>query len=88
MTLSSLSIWYLWILIKEIKMLCLFLPTTKAYVEFIHREKARIYLQCIYCKVKPRIQREMSHTTDPKRNESYNQIRMCMCMDIWWIYGG
>ena len=36
------------------------LPTTKAYVEFI--EKARAYLQCIYCKVKPRIQRELSHT--------------------------
>ena len=31
------------------------LPTTKAYVEFIGREKARAYLQCIYCKVKQRI---------------------------------
>jgi hypothetical protein len=29
-----------------------FLPTTKAYVEFIGREKARAYLQCTYCKVK------------------------------------
>jgi hypothetical protein len=27
------------------------LPTTKAYVEFIGREKARVYLQYIYCKV-------------------------------------
>jgi hypothetical protein len=24
------------------------LPTTKAYVEFIGRDKARAYLQCIY----------------------------------------
>ena len=29
------------------------LPTTKAYVELIGREKVRAYLQCIYCKVKP-----------------------------------
>jgi hypothetical protein len=27
------------------------LPTTKAYVEFIGREKTRAHLQCIYCKV-------------------------------------
>ena len=38
------------------------LPTTKVYVEFIGREKARAYLQCIYCKVKHQIQRELSHT--------------------------
>jgi hypothetical protein len=38
------------------------LPTTKAYVEFIGKEKARAYLQCIYCIVKQRIQRELSHT--------------------------
>jgi hypothetical protein len=68
--------WYLWILTKAIKMLCLFsLPTTKAYVEFISREKARTYLQCIYCKVKPRIQRELSHTIKSR----------CACV---WIYGG
>ena len=36
--------------------------TTKAYVEFLGREKARAYLQCIYCKVKHQIQRELSHT--------------------------
>ena len=23
---------------------------------------------------------------DPKRVESYNQIKMCMCVDVWWIY--
>ena len=23
---------------------------------------------------------------DPKRVESYNQIKICMCVDIWWIY--
>jgi hypothetical protein len=28
------------------------LPTTKAHVEFIGMEKARVYMQCIYCKVK------------------------------------
>ena len=38
------------------------LPTTKAYVKFIGTQKARAYLQCIYCKVKQRIQRELSHT--------------------------
>ena len=53
-----------------------FFPTTKAYVEFIGREKAIAYLQCIYYK---------NQTSDPKRNESYNQIKMCMCVDIWWI---
>ena len=42
-------------------LLCLF-PTTKAYVELIGVEIACTYLQYIYCKVKPRIQREMSHT--------------------------
>ena len=21
---------------------------------------------------------------DPKRVESYNQIKMCMCVDAWW----
>ena len=43
-------------------MLCpLFLPTTKAYVEFIGREKARAYMQCIYYKVKQWIQKELGH---------------------------
>jgi hypothetical protein len=51
------------------------LPTTKAYVEFIGREKARVYLQCIYCKVKQWIQRELSHIIKSR----------CACM---WIYGG
>ena len=50
-------------------------PTTKAYVEFIGREKARAYLQCIYCKVKQQIQRELSHTIKSR----------CACV---WIYGG
>jgi hypothetical protein len=49
--------------------------TTKAYVEFIGREKARAYLQCIYYKVKPRIQRELSHTIKSRY----------VCV---WIYGG
>jgi hypothetical protein len=51
------------------------LSTTKAYVEFIGREKARAYLQCIYCKVKKWIQRELSHTIKSR----------CACV---WIYGG
>jgi hypothetical protein len=71
--------WYLCILTKAIMMLCLFFPTTKAYVKFIGREKARAYLQCIYCKVKPRIQRKMSHIIKSR----------CACVwmyvvDIWW----
>jgi hypothetical protein len=53
------------------------LPTTKAYVEFIGREKARAYLQCIYCKVKQWIQRELSHII---------KSRYALCVDIWWIY--
>ena len=56
------------------------LPATKAYVEFIGRENARAYLQCIYCKVKQRIQRELSHTIKSR----------CAC--VWMyevdIYGG
>jgi hypothetical protein len=51
------------------------LPTTKAYVEFIGREKSRAYLQCIYCKVKQWIQRELSHIIKSR----------CACV---WIYGG
>ena len=54
-------------------MLCLSLPTTKAYVELIEVEKA--YLQYIYCKVKPLIQRELSHTIKSR----------CACVDV---YGG
>ena len=63
---------------KAVKMLCLFsLPTTKAYVKFIGREKARAYLQCMYCKVKQWIQRELSHTIKSR----------CACVwTIWWIY--
>ena len=70
--------WYLWILTRAIKMLCLFvfLPL-RLYVEFIGREKARAYLQCIYCKVKQWIQRELSHTIKSR----------CACVwNIWWIY--
>ena len=56
------------------------LPTTKAYVEFIGREKARAYLQYIYCKVKPWIQRELSHTIKSR----------CACVWVYMvdIYGG
>jgi hypothetical protein len=40
-----------------------FLPTTKAYVELIEGYiNERAYLQYIYCKVKPWIQRELSRT--------------------------
>jgi hypothetical protein len=51
------------------------LPITKAYVEFIGRKKAIAYLECIYCKIKQRIQRELSHTIKSR----------CVCV---WIYGG
>ena len=57
------------------------LPTTKAYVEFIGREKARTYLQCIYCKVKQRIQRELSHTIK-SRSECVLNIYGGY---IWWL---
>ena len=70
--------WYLWILTKAIVMLCLSLPTTKAYVELIGVKKhERAYLQYSYWKVKPRIQRELSHTIKSR----------CACVwMIWWIY--
>ena len=73
--------WYLWILTKGSKdvMPFLSLSTTKAYVEFIGMEKARAYLQCIYCKVKQWIQRELSHTM---------KSRYVVCGYILDIYGG
>jgi hypothetical protein len=54
MTLSSFSIYIIFVDPHQgNKDVMLFsLPTIKAYVEFIGREKARVYLQCIYCKVK------------------------------------
>ena len=52
--------WYLWILTEAKVMLCFSLPITKAYVELTGVEKARAYLQCIYCQVKQRTQRVMS----------------------------
>jgi hypothetical protein len=57
-----------------------FLPTTKAYVEFIGRKKARAYLQCTYCKVKQWIK---------KKNviRSNQDVHVCRIFDgyIWWI---
>ena len=75
MTLLSLSIYVVFVdpHQKAIVMLCLSFPTTKAYMELIGVEKA--YLQYIYCKVKPQIQRELSHTIKSR----------CVCV---WIYGG
>jgi hypothetical protein len=54
MTLSSLSIYVVFVNPHQGNkdVMPFSLPTTKAYVEFIGREKARAYLQCIYCKVK------------------------------------
>jgi hypothetical protein len=67
--------WYFWILTKAKIMMCLLShPTTNAYVGLIGVETAHTYLQSIYCKVKQWIQ----------RNESYNQIKICICVDIWW----
>ena len=48
-------------------------------MELIGRVNAckRAYLQYKYCKVKPRIQRELSHTIKSR----------CACVwNIWWIY--
>ena len=79
MTLSSISnMWYLWILTEAIMMLCLSLPTTKAYVELIGVEKAWKSILVIHIL--------LSQTSDPMRVESYNQMKMCMCVDVWWIY--
>jgi hypothetical protein len=77
MTLSSLSIYVVFIDPHQGNkdVMPFSLPTTKAFVEFIGREKARAYLQCIYCKVKQWIQRELSYTIKSR----------CACV---WIYGG
>ena len=75
MTLSSLSIYVVFVDPQESNkdVMPFPLPTTKAYVEFIGREKVRAYLQYIYYKVKPRIQRELSHTIKSR----------CACV---WMY--
>ena len=82
MTLSSLSIYVVFVdSYQDNKDVMHFsLPTTKDYVEFIGREKAIAYLQCIYCKVKQWIQRELSHTIKSR----------CECVWIYVvdIYGG
>jgi hypothetical protein len=54
MTLSSLSIYVVFVDTHQGNkgVMPFSLPTTKTYVEFIGREKARAYMQCIYCKVK------------------------------------
>ena len=50
MTLSSLSIYVVFVDPHKGNndVMPRSLPTTKAYVEFIGRKKARAYLQCIY----------------------------------------
>jgi hypothetical protein len=64
MTLSNLSIYVVFVDPHQGNkdVMPFSLPTTKVYVKFTCKEKARAYLQCIYCKVKPQIQRELSHT--------------------------
>jgi hypothetical protein len=54
MTLSSLSIYVVFMDPHQDNedVMPFSLPTIKAYVEFIGKEKARTYLQCIYCKAK------------------------------------
>jgi hypothetical protein len=77
MTLSSLSyMWYLWILTKAKMMLCLSLPTTNTYVELIGRVNERAYLQYIYCKVKPRIQIELSQTIKSRCACVWNMVHI------------
>ena len=81
MTLSSLSIYVVFVDSHQGNNdVCHSFPTTKAYVEFIGREKARAYLQYIYGKVKPRIQRELSHTIKSRY--------ACVWMYMVDIYGG
>ena len=82
MTLSSLSIYMVLVDPHQDNkdVMPFFLPTTKAYVEFIGREKARAYLLCIYSKVKQWIQRELCHTIKSR----------CACVWMYMvdIYGG
>ena len=82
MTLSNLSIYAVFVYPHQGNkdVMPFSLPTTKAYVEFIGRDKARAYLQYIYCKVKQRIQRELSHTIKSR----FSCVNGCM-VDI---YGG
>ena len=77
MTLSSLSIYVVFVDPHQDNkdVMPFSFPTTKAYVEFIDREKAIAYLQCIYCEVKQWILRELSHTIKSRH----------ACV---WIYGG
>jgi hypothetical protein len=77
MTLSSLSIYVIFVDPHQGNkdVMPFSLPTTKAYVEYIGREKARAYLQCICCKIKSWIQRELSHTIKSR----------CACV---WMYSG
>jgi hypothetical protein len=53
MILSSLSIYVIFVDPHQGNkdIMSFSLPTTKVYVEFIGKEKARTHLQCIYCKV-------------------------------------
>ena len=65
MTLLSLSIYVVFVDSHQGNndVMPFFVHTTKAYVELIGVEKhERAYLQYIYYKVKPRIQRELSYT--------------------------
>jgi hypothetical protein len=57
MTLSSLSIYVVFVDPHQGNkdVMPFSFPTTKAYVVFVGREKARAHLQCIYCKVKQQI---------------------------------
>ena len=78
MTLSSLSIYVVFVDPHQGNkdVMPLFFLPLRLCVEFIGREKARAYLQCIYCKAKQqRIQRELSHTIKSR----------CACV---WMYGG
>ena len=82
MTLSSLSIYV--VLMDPYQgnkdVMPFSLSTIKAFVEFIGREKARAYLQCIYCKVKQWIQRELSHKIKSRS--------ACVWIYVVDIYGG
>jgi hypothetical protein len=59
-------------------MLCLSLPTSKAY-SGAHRNGKNMKEHTCNTYV-------VSQTSDPKRVQPYNQIKMCMCMGIQGIY--
>ena len=74
----SQNMWYLWILTKAIVMLCLFLPTTNAYVELIGVENSMKEHTCNAYIVKSNLRSKESLVI-----QSNQDVHVCGC--IWWL---